>query len=429
MCVRIWSRPDASCGLKRSRAPPSTLSTWARVGGIGPGIMPAPPSHPCIIMPPCGPMPMPPIGISRLPLPIIAPCAMLDRAFIWSAIAPTRRRKSTTSPRVVVNVISIPSVVSAVETLVPGTRTGQASSVADAGGMVICSTEVVVVADGSFFAHATAPSAPTARRNVRRVWFIACSLRGIPPDLVDRMDDQSARSGPLEGRRLAAIEIFEIRTSSAQTDRHVGCAGGGHGLPVESLCSSKRAHERHSSPFVSHERAHSNTGAALRLIIAYKFVSPRLHSLRHKYSIAQTRAPLAYRLLTSTFVGLHRCEETTMNARTFVLPVVAASLLFAVGCANKDVVPPVNAPLTQTTSGIVAPTAAAKGSGNVYVADDIARACKVEFNNDAKAPKFDFDQSALLPQDRAVLEQASRGSLQRSDTHPLRRTDGSRSST
>ena len=94
-----------------------------------------------------------------------------------------------------------------------------------------------------------------------------------------------------------------------------------------------------------------------------------------------------------------------MNSRSLVLPLLAISLGCASGCAQKPAAAPVQPPVTQPTSAAMPSTKAGPAGGNVYVSEEILRACKIEFNDVDKAPKFDFDQSALLPQDRSVLQQ------------------------
>ena len=94
-----------------------------------------------------------------------------------------------------------------------------------------------------------------------------------------------------------------------------------------------------------------------------------------------------------------------MNSRSLVLPLLAISLACATACAQKPAAARVQAPSTQPTAPAMPSTKAGAESGNVHVSEEIMRACKVEFNDVDKAPKFDFDQSALLPQDRSVLQQ------------------------
>src|SRR6185436_8097299 len=40
--------------------------------------------------------------------------------------------------------------------------------------------------------------------------------------------------------------------------------------------------------------------------------------------------------------------------------------------------------------------------------DSLAKLCHVTFGNADRAPKFDFDEAALLPEDRDVLEQVAK---------------------
>lgn len=94
-----------------------------------------------------------------------------------------------------------------------------------------------------------------------------------------------------------------------------------------------------------------------------------------------------------------------MNSRSLVLPLLAISLACATGCAQKPAAAPAQAPATQPTSATMPSTNAGAANGNVYVSAEILRACKIEFNDVDKAPKFGFDDSALLPQDRSTLQQ------------------------
>ena len=77
--------------------------------------------------------------------------------------------------------------------------------------------------------------------------------------------------------------------------------------------------------------------------------------------------------------------------------VLACTLVLATGCARKPVAKDVAT--VSTTSGNV---------GNVRVDDQLAKLCNVTFGNADRAPKFDYDEAALLPQDRDVLEQVAK---------------------
>jgi peptidoglycan-associated lipoprotein len=77
---------------------------------------------------------------------------------------------------------------------------------------------------------------------------------------------------------------------------------------------------------------------------------------------------------------------------------LVATLALAAGCAKKSVVADTN---SQTT-------AARLPRPNVHVGEELARLCSIQFANVDRAPKFDFDDSSLLPEDRDVLEQVAK---------------------
>jgi len=67
------------------------------------------------------------------------------------------------------------------------------------------------------------------------------------------------------------------------------------------------------------------------------------------------------------------------------------------GCAKK--------PPAKDTTDL---TSARSPKRNVAVSDDIMKACKIQLENIERAPKFDFDDADLLPEDRDVLEQIAK---------------------
>jgi peptidoglycan-associated lipoprotein len=83
-----------------------------------------------------------------------------------------------------------------------------------------------------------------------------------------------------------------------------------------------------------------------------------------------------------------------MLRTTAALLAISAALL--AGC-NK----PPKSPDTETSA------ARTKRPG-VNVSDDILKACQIHVDNVARAPKFDFDDAELLPEDRAILQQVAR---------------------
>jgi peptidoglycan-associated lipoprotein len=77
--------------------------------------------------------------------------------------------------------------------------------------------------------------------------------------------------------------------------------------------------------------------------------------------------------------------------------VLLASLAFTLsGCHKPKVADP-------TDDGAGRPKRA-----NVSVSDDIMKACKIQVENVARAPKFDYDDAELLPEDRDILEQIAK---------------------
>jgi peptidoglycan-associated lipoprotein len=82
--------------------------------------------------------------------------------------------------------------------------------------------------------------------------------------------------------------------------------------------------------------------------------------------------------------------------------VLAATALVA--CGNSK--PPAS-PVETTKTEPVADATPRPVSTNVAVSGDILAQCKIDFSNSAHAPKFDYDQSSLQPDDQQVLEQVS----------------------
>jgi peptidoglycan-associated lipoprotein len=76
---------------------------------------------------------------------------------------------------------------------------------------------------------------------------------------------------------------------------------------------------------------------------------------------------------------------------------LACTLALATGCAKKPVAR--ETAVVSTTAGKL---------GNVRLDDQLAKLCKVTFGSVDRAPKFDYDEAALLPQDRDVLEQVAK---------------------
>jgi peptidoglycan-associated lipoprotein len=93
-----------------------------------------------------------------------------------------------------------------------------------------------------------------------------------------------------------------------------------------------------------------------------------------------------------------------MNTTRFAL--FAGLALVAVAC-NHEVARPPAATATADASGSHQDSPP-KSSERVGVSDDLARACKLTFDNPKSAPKFDRDNADLTSEDRAVLDQIAR---------------------
>ena len=90
--------------------------------------------------------------------------------------------------------------------------------------------------------------------------------------------------------------------------------------------------------------------------------------------------------------------------RTIVPSVFAALSLVVVGCAHKPI-----EPSTSQTVANTPPTAKRTGpEPAVHLSSDLERTCKIVVGSVSEAPKFDFDDTALLPEDRAVLDQVAK---------------------
>ncbi|WP_394825855.1 OmpA family protein [Pendulispora albinea] len=95
----------------------------------------------------------------------------------------------------------------------------------------------------------------------------------------------------------------------------------------------------------------------------------------------------------------------------FVLPMFGVSLLgvFAGGCAHEQQnPPPAMAPVARTAPAPETKAPPAFNGSAVSISGDIMAACNIVINKVDSAPKFDLEQSSLLPQDREVLDQVAK---------------------
>jgi peptidoglycan-associated lipoprotein len=93
--------------------------------------------------------------------------------------------------------------------------------------------------------------------------------------------------------------------------------------------------------------------------------------------------------------------------RSFGVAVIGIS--FVVACSHNQPAPKVAAtpPPAPAAAEEERPVAATPASPNIAVAQDLGKKCSLKFNDRQQAPKFDFDQFQLLPEDRDVLDQVA----------------------
>jgi peptidoglycan-associated lipoprotein len=90
--------------------------------------------------------------------------------------------------------------------------------------------------------------------------------------------------------------------------------------------------------------------------------------------------------------------------------------------------PPVPAPAPAPAPAAPAhETAPTPASPNLAVSDDLDKQCALHFDDQQQAPKFDYDQFQLLPEDRNVLDQVAtcvtKGPLKGHKVHLIGRAD------
>jgi peptidoglycan-associated lipoprotein len=103
--------------------------------------------------------------------------------------------------------------------------------------------------------------------------------------------------------------------------------------------------------------------------------------------------------------------------------------LVAAGCAKKTITKLPEIPASTASQPVAAapPPANVSASPHVTVSDDLAKQCELHLASQKDAPKFDYDQAELLPDDRKVLEQiaecVTRGPLHGKSVELVGRSD------
>jgi peptidoglycan-associated lipoprotein len=88
-------------------------------------------------------------------------------------------------------------------------------------------------------------------------------------------------------------------------------------------------------------------------------------------------------------------------------PIALIALPFVWACSHKPPPPPVAAVPPPAPAAEPKPAEPTPVSPNLAVAEDLGKQCSLHFRDAMQAPKFDYDQFQLLPEDRDVLEQVA----------------------
>lgn len=115
-------------------------------------------------------------------------------------------------------------------------------------------------------------------------------------------------------------------------------------------------------------------------------------------------------------------EVVMSRSRTIVLSATVLAVVAACGGSEKKA----TSPTSTTTLSSAAPSIRSV-SPSIAASDDIAKKCDLHVGDVEQAPKFDFDDSELLPRDRDTLAQISQslttGPLKERTVKPIGRAD------
>jgi peptidoglycan-associated lipoprotein len=87
---------------------------------------------------------------------------------------------------------------------------------------------------------------------------------------------------------------------------------------------------------------------------------------------------------------------------------LALPFALALGCASGSTLRPADAVAQRRVRPAVAAVPPAPPTPAVRVSDELARQCHVVLDDISDAPRFDFDESELLSQDRDLLQQVAK---------------------
>jgi peptidoglycan-associated lipoprotein len=136
----------------------------------------------------------------------------------------------------------------------------------------------------------------------------------------------------------------------------------------------------------------------------------------------------------------HLSSERDCPFVSLVTCFALAAATLVTGCAKHETSSEAEAPMGLTSSqesiAVRAPqsqtaqtpqSTTTTSSATLEVGPDLTKACDLKVNSIESAPKFDFDQSVLLPEDRDILDQIAKcvttGPLQGQHLHLIGRAD------
>lgn len=102
-------------------------------------------------------------------------------------------------------------------------------------------------------------------------------------------------------------------------------------------------------------------------------------------------------------------RRTVLGSASLALVLAA----FASGCGHDELpgpkapAPPPAPVATQAPALTSAAVPTKTGTNDLGLSEDLMKACNIHIDNVADAPKFDFDNSELQPEDRKVLDQVA----------------------
>ncbi len=96
-----------------------------------------------------------------------------------------------------------------------------------------------------------------------------------------------------------------------------------------------------------------------------------------------------------------------INGRALILASSLVAGTFAAGCSHNAPPPASAEAVSTTTTTSTDVTLHQVRRGDMRLSESLLRRCKVDVDNAATAPKFQFDQAQITDDDRAILDQVA----------------------